>query len=137
MRHRPARPGWDFNPRVVGSSPTGPTLVFVLPRRRGERELGVRLLGDTPSSDGLYLLRVALIRDGETVTDVAARFGVARKTVHAWLAKDEPGGLENLQDGSHRPRPCPHQMDAAIEVSGSSTTANNCCAPSNATAEGR
>jgi hypothetical protein len=29
----------------------------------------------------------AVIADGETVTDVAARFGVARKTVHAWLAR--------------------------------------------------
>jgi transposase-like protein len=29
----------------------------------------------------------AVIAGGETVTDVAARFGVARKTVHGWLAK--------------------------------------------------
>ena len=29
----------------------------------------------------------AVIADGETVTDVAARFGVARKTVHQCLAK--------------------------------------------------
>jgi hypothetical protein len=28
----------------------------------------------------------AVIADSETVTEVAARFGVARKTVHAWLA---------------------------------------------------
>jgi transposase-like protein len=36
----------------------------------------------------------AVIADGEAVTDVAARFGVARKTVHQWLAKYEAGGLE-------------------------------------------
>jgi transposase-like protein len=58
----------------------------------------------------------AVIVDGETVTDVAARFGVARKTVHVWLACYEAGGLEGLGDRSHRPRSCPHQMPAAVEV---------------------
>jgi transposase len=58
----------------------------------------------------------AVIADGETVTGVAARFGVARKTVHAWLARYEAGGLEGLADRSHRPRSCPHQMPAAAEV---------------------
>jgi transposase InsO family protein len=58
----------------------------------------------------------AVIADGETVTEVAARFGVARKTVHGWLAKYEAGGLEGLADGSHRPRSCPHQMPACVEV---------------------
>ncbi len=58
----------------------------------------------------------AVIADGETVTSVAARFGVSRKTVHVWLAKYEAGGLEGLADGSHRPRSCPHQMGAVIEA---------------------
>jgi len=58
----------------------------------------------------------AVIADGETVTSVAARFGVARKTVHGWLAKYEAGGLAGLADGSHRPRSCPHQMPARVEV---------------------
>jgi transposase len=58
----------------------------------------------------------AVIADGETVTEVAARFGVACKTVHAWLSRYEAGGLENLADRSHRPRSCPHQMTAAVEV---------------------
>ena len=58
----------------------------------------------------------AVIADGETVTEVAARFGVARKTVHAWLARYEAGGLEGLADRSHRPRSCPHQMAAPVEV---------------------
>src|SRR5512142_131470 len=55
----------------------------------------------------------AVIADGETVTDVAARFGVARKTVHGWLARYEAGGLD---DRSHRPRSCPHQMPGSVEV---------------------
>jgi transposase InsO family protein len=58
----------------------------------------------------------AVLADGETVTDVAARFGVARKTVHGWLARYEAGGLDGLVDRSHRPRSCPHQMPAAVEV---------------------
>jgi transposase InsO family protein len=58
----------------------------------------------------------AVIADGETVTDVAARFGVSRKTVHVWLARYEAGGLDGLGDRSHRPRSCPHQMPAVVEV---------------------
>ena len=58
----------------------------------------------------------AVIADGETVKAVAARFGVSRKTVHAWLARYEADGLEGLADRSHRPRSCPHQMPAAVEV---------------------
>jgi len=58
----------------------------------------------------------AVIADGETVTSVAARFGVARKTMHVWLARYEAGGLEGLADRSHRPRSCPHQMPAPVEV---------------------
>ncbi len=63
-----------------------------------------------------YQAVLAVISDGETVTDVAARFGVTRKTVHGWLARYEAGGLEDLGDRSHRARSCPHQMAAAVEV---------------------
>jgi transposase InsO family protein len=63
-----------------------------------------------------YQAVLAVISDGETVTDVAARFGVRRQTVHEWLARYEAGGLEGLGNGSHRPRSCPHQMPAAVEV---------------------
>jgi transposase InsO family protein len=63
-----------------------------------------------------YQAVLAVISEGETVTDVAARFGVSRQTVHNWLARYEAGGLENLGDRSHRPRSCPHQMDGAVEV---------------------
>jgi len=63
-----------------------------------------------------YQAVLAVISDGETVTSVAARFGVSRKTMHGWLAKYEAGGLEGLVDGSHRPRSCPHQMPSTIEV---------------------
>ena len=57
-----------------------------------------------------YQAVLAVISDGATVTEVAARFGVRRQTVYDWLAKYEAGGLESLGDRSHRPRSCPHQM---------------------------
>lgn len=63
-----------------------------------------------------YQAVLAVISGGETVKDTAARFGVSRQTLHAWLAKYEAGGIENLGDGSHRPRSCPHQMPAVVEV---------------------
>jgi transposase InsO family protein len=63
-----------------------------------------------------YQAVLAVISDGETVKDVAARFGVSRQTVHAWLGKYEAGGIENLGDGSHRPRSCPHQMPGIVEA---------------------
>lgn len=80
------------------------------------------MMGDTPGmremsvSEQRYLAVLAVIRDGDTVTEVAGRFGVSRKTVHVWLARYEAGGLENLGDRSHRPRSCPHQMSALVEV---------------------
>jgi transposase InsO family protein len=67
-------------------------------------------------SEQRYLAVLAVIRDGDTVTEVAARFGVSRKTLHVWLSRYEVGGLENLGDRSHRPRSCPHQMPSAVEV---------------------
>jgi transposase len=62
-----------------------------------------------------YQAVLAVISAGETVTDVAARFGVSRKTLHGWLVRYEAGGLEGLADRSHRPRSCPHQIGGAVE----------------------
>ncbi len=67
-------------------------------------------------SEQRYLAVLAVIGDGDTVTEVAARFGVSRKTLHVWLSRYEAGGLENLGDRSHRPWSCPHQMPSAVEV---------------------
>jgi transposase InsO family protein len=63
-----------------------------------------------------YQAVLAVISDGETVSSVAARYGVHRKTVHGWLARYESEGLEGLADRSHRPRSCPHQVDADVEA---------------------
>lgn len=42
--------------------------------------------------------------------------GVNRKTLHAWLAWYEGAGLEGLNNLSHRPVHCPHQMPASVEA---------------------
>jgi transposase InsO family protein len=57
-----------------------------------------------------------VMRDGFSITDIAAKFNVSRQTVYRWLAKYEEGGLEALADESHRPLHVPHQMNGAIEV---------------------
>ena len=50
-------------------------------------------------SEQRYQAVLAVISEGETVTDVAARLGVSRQTMHAWLAKYEAGGLARLPLG--------------------------------------
>ena len=67
-------------------------------------------------SEQRYQAVLAVVSDGETVSSVAARFGVHRKTVHGWLARYEAEGLEGLADRSHRPRSCPHQTGADVEA---------------------
>lgn len=79
-------------------------------------------MGDTPGmrelsvSEQRYQAVLAVIAQGSTVTEVAARFGVSRKTLHAWLRRYEDEGLEGLADRSHRPVRVPHQMSAVVEV---------------------
>ncbi len=63
-----------------------------------------------------YQAVLAVIADGRTVKEVAAQWSVSRQTVHAWLAKYEAGGLEELGDRSRRPGSCPHQMSADVEA---------------------
>jgi transposase InsO family protein len=63
-----------------------------------------------------YEAVMAVLRDGELVTEVAARFGVSRQSVHEWIRRYEDGGISALADGSHRPATCPHQMPAEIEA---------------------
>lgn len=52
-----------------------------------------------------YQAVLAVIKDGRTVTEVAAAVGVSRQTLHTWLGKYEAGGLEGLVNVSHRPVP--------------------------------
>jgi transposase len=57
-----------------------------------------------------------VLADGLSVTEVAERYGVARQTVHRWIARYRKGGLGALADLSHRPDSCPHQMPPVIEA---------------------
>ena len=63
-----------------------------------------------------YQAILAVIGEGRTVIEVASQWGVTRRTVHRWLARYELEGLEGLNDRSHRPERCPHQMGAEAEV---------------------
>jgi transposase len=56
------------------------------------------------------------VRAGVPVTEVAARSGVSRQSVHAWLRRYEQGGLGALADRSRRPGSCPHQVSAEVEA---------------------
>jgi transposase InsO family protein len=57
-----------------------------------------------------------VIEQGRTVTEVAARYGVSRQSVHTWLARYRAGGIEALADRSHRPTSCPHQTPTDVEA---------------------
>jgi transposase InsO family protein len=56
-----------------------------------------------------------VLREGALVVEVAARLGVSRQTVHAWIKRYCAEGIDGLKDRSHRPRGCPHQMGAEAE----------------------
>jgi transposase InsO family protein len=59
---------------------------------------------------------MAVLRDGEPVVEVAARYEVSRQSVHTWIVRYQNGGLGALADRSHRPVACPHQMAAEVEA---------------------
>jgi transposase InsO family protein len=63
-----------------------------------------------------YQAVMAVIGDGLTVSQAAEKTGVARQTLHRWLARYEAQGLDGLMDRSHRPVSCPHQMSAEVEA---------------------
>jgi transposase InsO family protein len=53
---------------------------------------------------------------GVPVAEVAARYGVSRQSVHAWIRRYDEGGLGGLMDRSRRPASCPQQVSAEVEV---------------------
>jgi transposase len=54
--------------------------------------------------------------DGIPVTEVAERFGVARQTVHRWVAGYRDGGIGGLADRSHAPKAHPWRIGAEVEA---------------------
>ena len=64
-----------------------------------------------------YRAVLEVLEEGTPVTEVARRYGVARQTVHQWLARyANDGGLAGLADRSSRPQACPHQMLPVVEA---------------------
>ena len=63
-----------------------------------------------------YLAVREALDSGATITDVARRYGVDRRTVHRWLLRYAAGGLGALSDRSSRPDRCPHQIPPEIEA---------------------
>lgn len=63
-----------------------------------------------------YLAVREVLDTQASITDVARRYGVDRRTLHRWLLRYANGGLAALGDKSSRPDRCPHQIDAAIEA---------------------
>jgi len=54
--------------------------------------------------------------DGIAVTEVAERYGVARRTVHRWVARHRADGIAGLTDGSHTLKQHPWQTPAQVEA---------------------
>jgi transposase InsO family protein len=63
-----------------------------------------------------YQAVMAVVQDGWKVSEVARRLGVARQSVHNWIARYEAGGLSALADRSHRPETCAHQIAPELEA---------------------
>src|SRR5688572_29847409 len=62
--------------------------------------------------------RMEFVREYEsglfTMTELAAQYGVSRKTGYKWVAAYEAGGLAGLQDRSRRPHHSPHATDEEV-----------------------
>src|SRR5918998_892890 len=63
-----------------------------------------------------YHAVMEVISGGVPVVEVAERYGVSRKTVHAWLRRYRQDGLPGLADRSHRPHHHPGQLAADVEA---------------------
>jgi transposase InsO family protein len=49
-----------------------------------------------------------------SITDLAERFGISRRTAHKWVNRFEKYGQEGFDEHSRRPHSCPWQTDPAI-----------------------
>ena len=74
------------------------------------------MLVELSMTEQRYQAVLAVLADGLSVSEVAAKVGVSRQTLHGWLRRYADGGLEQLADRSHRPASCPHQMDPVVEA---------------------
>jgi transposase InsO family protein len=49
-----------------------------------------------------------------TVSELAERFSISRKTAHKWIARFEEQGCDGYHEESRRPHTCPWQTDTAV-----------------------
>ncbi len=63
-----------------------------------------------------YQAVLEVLVEGKAVSEVAARFGVTRQSVHRWLRRYAAGGLGGLVDQPSKPVSCPHQMAVKVEA---------------------
>ena len=49
----------------------------------------------------------------QSMTELADRFDISRKTAYKWIERHETGGATGLADRSRRPHACPHENAAA------------------------
>ena len=63
-----------------------------------------------------YLAVREVLDTGATVTDVAKRHGVDRRTLHRWLVRYANDGIGALAEKSSKPDRCPHQLAPVIEA---------------------
>jgi len=50
----------------------------------------------------------------QSVTELADRFDISRKTAYKWIDRHEEDTASGLADRSRRPRSCPHETPQAI-----------------------
>ena len=85
--------------------------------RRGPNWVRFAVVTLTGTGVGCVSLRlryraVLEVLDGTPVTEVAERFGVARQTVHRWVARYRENGIDGLADRSHAPKAHPWRVSA-------------------------
>src|SRR5947209_8153610 len=87
----------------------------------------LRATGVAGGEPGLMLVELSVVEQryhavmevlsgGVPVVEVAERYGVSRKMVHAWLRRYRQDGLPGLTERSHRPHHHPGQLAAEVEA---------------------
>jgi transposase-like protein len=74
------------------------------------------MLGEPTVVEQRYLAVREVLDSGASVSSVATRYGVDRRTLHRWLIRYANEGLSVLADRSCKPDRCPHQIKPAVEA---------------------
>jgi transposase-like protein len=74
------------------------------------------MLAELSVMEPCYHAGMEVISGSIPVVEVAQRYGVSRKTVHAWLRRYRQDGLPGLADRSHGQRHHPGQLAAGIKA---------------------